>query len=544
MKAWLGNLRLTKKLLVSPVAAILFLALFGIVTFTGLLTLKGALDDVVQKRFALYKASADVAADLKGVHANVYKLVSWLGSDYYKAKFDDLIRDQSETIKHAEHTMQGMLDQTSLTKDEKGYLETAGGYLPQYQKLVGRVLSEDRATVPVLLFQVDNLFKQISGSLNQLLVLENKLSEAQYKFAGRTFNTILVVTSIVFLAAILLPLGASLTMKSLILSPITKTVEVIERVAEGDLTKRIEVSSRDEIGEMAAHFNAFVDRLHDTITHVAQSSNEVSAAAYTLDSAAEQMATGVEEATLQINAVAAASEEMSKTSLEIAQNCVVAVRSSEQADQSATTGESIVNQTITVMNRISDRVKESAEVIRSLGTRSDQIGQIVGLINDVADQTNLLALNAAIEAARAGEHGRGFAVVADEVRKLAERTSNATREISDTIRAMQAETKKAVSSMEEGVNEVSMGTSETAKSGEALKEILYQINKVTGEINQIAVASEEETATTNEIASSIQQISEVVQETARRIQENASASSQLAGLSKGLQAMVGQFTLG
>jgi methyl-accepting chemotaxis protein len=195
------------------------------------------------------------------------------------------------------------------------------------------------------------------------------------------------------------------------------------------------------------------------------------------------------------------------------------------------------------MTRISDRVKDSAEVIKSLGTRSDQIGQIVGLINDVADQTNLLALNAAIEAARAGEHGRGFAVVADEVRKLAERTSHATKEISNTIYAMQSETKKAVSSMEEGVNEVGTGTSEAAKSGAALQDILRQINKVTGEINQIAVASEQETATTNEIASSIQQISEVMQETARSIQENTNASSQLANLAGSLQTMVRQFKL-
>jgi methyl-accepting chemotaxis protein len=251
----------------------------------------------------------------------------------------------------------------------------------------------------------------------------------------------------------------------------------------------------------------------------------------------------VEEAAMQVNSVATASEEMSKTSSEIAQNCVTAVRSSDAANHSVSTGETIIHQTITVMNRISDRVKESSEVIKSLGARSDQIGQIVSLIDDVADQTNLLALNAAIEAARAGEHGRGFAVVADEVRKLAERTSHATKEISGTIRAMQTETKKAVASMEEGVNEVGLGTTEAAKSGEALTDILTQINKVAGEINQIAVASEQETATTNEIATSIQQISQVMQDTAQTIQDNRNASSQLAGLAKGLEEMVGQFRL-
>ena len=152
-------------------------------------------------------------------------------------------------------------------------------------------------------------------------------------------------------------------------------------------------------------------------------------------------------------------------------------------------------------------------------------------------------MNAAIEAARAGEHGRGFAVVADEVRKLAERTSDATKEIRGTIQSMQSETKKAVVSMEDGVNDVGQGTIEAAKSGEALKDILHQINKVTSEINQIAVASEEETATTNEIASSIQQISQVMQETSKRIQGNAEASAKLANLSKTLQEMVGQFRI-
>jgi methyl-accepting chemotaxis protein len=336
---------------------------------------------------------------------------------------------------------------------------------------------------------------------------------------------------------------AGLLMKSVIIAPISETVKVIGEVAEGDLTKRINVISNDEIGEMAAHFNGFVVKLHEAINQVAKSSGEVSSAAAMLDSATERMATGVEEAAMQVNSVAAASEEMSMTSSEIARNCNTAVRSSEEANSAAGNGEQTIIQTIAVMNHIAERVKESAQIIRSLGIRSDQIGEIVGLINDIADQTNLLALNAAIEAARAGEQGRGFAVVADEVRKLAERTGDATKEIADTVSAMQTETKKVVLSMEEGVTEVGVGTDAVDKSGQALKDILSHINRVTGQINQIAVASEEETATTNEIANSIQQISEVMHDTARSIQENVRASSQLANHAAELQKMVGQFRL-
>ncbi len=543
MKTWLSNLQMTKKLLVSPFTAIIFLLIFGIVAYAGFFRQKGALDDIFNNRFTYYQSSAGIIMDLRQVHANVYKLMSMVSSNYDKQKIESFTEEQYAAIKKVMASIQETLKSTSLTKAEKERFATTLDQLTKYQDLIKQVLAQDQATATILMNQTDDFFQVISTNLTELIALENRLSKEQYTSAGNTFKLVLIVSALVFLAAIILPFGISMIMRALILNPIKKTVEVIESVAQGDLTKRIDVTSHDEIGEMAKHFNILTDKLHDAITRVAKSSNDVSSAANKLDAATEHMATGVEEAAMQVNSVAAASEEMSKTSSEIAQNCVMAAKSSEKANTSANSGETIIQTTIKVMNRISNRVRESADIIKSLGARSDQIGQIVGLINDVADQTNLLALNAAIEAARAGEHGRGFAVVADEVRKLAERTSDATKEIGETIRAMQTETKKAVSSMEEGVTEVGEGTTEAAKSGEALKDILHQINRVTTEINQIAVASEEETATTNEIATNIQQISMVMQETAKRIQENAEASAQLANLSEELQSMVGQFKL-
>ncbi len=462
-------------------------------------------------------------------------------SNFDKDKIKAFTDEQYATVDRVMSNIQKTLKSASLTKEEKDRFNTANTQLKRYKELMKEIIGQDQATATILMSQTDDYFQLINKNLTELIALENKLSKDQYNSAGNTYKMVLVVSIIVFLAAVLLPFGISMIMRSLILNPINMTVDVIECVAQGDLTKRIDVMSQDEIGEVAKHFNALTDKLHEAIMKVAKSSSDVSSAAGRLDAAAEHMATGIEQAAMQVNSVATASEEMSKTSSEIAQNCVMAAKSSDKANTSASSGESIIQGTIKVMGRISDRVKESAGIIKSLGARSDQIGEIVGLINDVADQTNLLALNAAIEAARAGEHGRGFAVVADEVRKLAERTSEATKEIGDTIRAMQSETKKAVLSMEEGVNEVGEGTNEAAKSGEALQDILHQISKVTTEINQIAVASEQETATTNEIATSIQQMSLVMQETAKRIQENAEASTQLANLSEELRSMVGQF---
>jgi methyl-accepting chemotaxis protein len=570
MKERLRNLRMTKKLLVSPSMALLFLLVFGVVSYLAFFRQQSALDDIYKNRFKRCLATAAMIVDLKEVQN---KMRETMASVVAAAQDDGKNADEksatgpsaSETaarqaiassiqmlyppIDESKKKTEQMLKSAFLAKTEKEYLLRTRENLEKYEtdlrQSKERLSSTDGAVADAYnkLQEATSVFKALNTDLAGLLALESKLSENQYASASSTFKTALVISIIVFVAAALFPFAIALVMKAFILSPVTKTVATIEAVAEGDLTKRIDIESTDEIGEMARHFNTFVERLHETITHVAESSNEVSSQAGILDDATEQMASGVEAAAMQVNSVATAGEEMSKTSSEIARNCVVAVRSSEDANRSVDTGETIICQTIKVMNRISSRVKESAEIIRSLGGRSDQIGQIVGLINDVADQTNLLALNAAIEAARAGEHGRGFAVVADEVRKLAERTSHATKEINDTIRAMQIETKKAVASMEEGVAEVGIGTTEASRSGEALKDILFHIQKVTAEINQIAVASGQETTTTNEIAASIQQISEVTHETAKRIQDNSNASSRLAELSKGLKQMVGQFKL-
>jgi methyl-accepting chemotaxis protein len=232
---------------------------------------------------------------------------------------------------------------------------------------------------------------------------------------------------------------------------------------------------------------------------------------------------------------------MSATSEDIARNCSMASESSQHSSKLASEGASVIQATVDGMTRISERVKSTAVVIESLGIRSDQIGAIVGTIEDIADQTNLLALNAAIEAARAGEQGRGFAVVADEVRALAERTTRATREIGEMIKAIQKETKIAVQSMEEGVAEVARGTEDAAKSGDALQGILHQISEVTQQIHQIATAAEEQTATTSEISSNMHKITETFSKVAKASHETTAETNNLNKLSEELQDTVRRF---
>jgi len=352
-----------------------------------------------------------------------------------------------------------------------------------------------------------------------------------------------VIAGILIFSVLTLSLALSVGLG--IVRPLRHAVASLHDIAEGegDLTKRITVTREDESGELARTFNTFMEKLQGIISQVAQNAAMVAASASQVESASRQMADGADHVADQAGTVATASEEMAATSVEIASNCVSLAEGSRQASETARTGAAVVQETVTVMNRIAERVKEAAQTVDSLGCRSDQIGEIIRTIEDIADQTNLLALNAAIEAARAGEFGRGFAVVADEVRALAERTTRATKEISQMIKAIQQETRGAVASMEEGVHEVERGTGEAARSGDALRDILDQINNVTMQINQIATAAEQQTSTTTEISQNIQQITDVAHDTASGAQQSAGAAGQLAGLAEELQKLVGRFRL-
>ncbi len=324
---------------------------------------------------------------------------------------------------------------------------------------------------------------------------------------------------------------------------INKLADGMGRIADGDLSTQLTIYASDEIGELGKSINRMQTSVGAMIASLADTAAQVASSASMLNMVSEQIASSSEAVASQAGTVATASEEMAATSNGIAQNCNMAAESSRQGNDLATEGAVIVQETVDGMNRITERVKETAATLGKLGSRSDQIGEIVGTIEDIADQTNLLALNAAIEAARAGEQGRGFAVVADEVRALAERTTKATKEIAQMIKAIQNETKGAVASMEEGVTEVERGTIDAARSGTALDSIISQINAVAQEINQIATAAEEQTATTTEITNNIQTITEVVQLSASCSQDAASAAKELLNQAEEMQRLVGSFTL-
>jgi methyl-accepting chemotaxis protein len=352
-------------------------------------------------------------------------------------------------------------------------------------------------------------------------------------------RTIILLVGLIGLAAGIL--SAVLVVRS-ITRPIHRLVETIKAIECNDLTVNdLEVISQDELGEAARALNSMKKSLHNTVQSLANSANELAAASQQISGSSNRVAEGAGAQKGKVQQVASTMEEMSATVREISSNSNGAAVSARQASDVAREGGTIVEDALGRMQSIAEKVQDASLQVSELGSRSDQIGKIVGVIDEIAEQTNLLALNAAIEAARAGEHGRGFAVVAGEVRRLAERTSQATKEITGMIGSVQTETHSVVEFMRRSTDEVQRGLEVTGNAGESLKQIIAQAEQVGQMVAQIAAAATEQSVATEEVASTMMSFNQLVATSADEAQSAASASDQLAALAGELRNVVGRF---
>ncbi len=415
-------------------------------------------------------------------------------------------------------------------------------YISEAQK-VAELALKDRAAAHQALSGFEASFSELeekNEALSQLIEDMAQHNKAETLASSSRANLLLVV-GIVVIAGLLALLTQQL-MRA-VLRPLLKTVSVAQAIASGNLCNHIEVESQDEAGQMQQALIVMQNNLRQMIDTIRNESTQLHNTAVYLNQTSQNIVEGASEQADSATNVAAAMEQMIHNIQQISEHARNAQGISSQSEQLASSGGQVILDVVDGMSRIADAVNQSSSTISVLGQSSEEIYSIIQVINSIAEQTNLLALNAAIEAARAGEAGRGFAVVADEVRNLAARTSQSTQEITQMIERIRSSTEQAVSSMATGVERVSSGVSLAQQAGASINEIRHGAQRAAAMVQEISSTIAEQSKASNEVALRVEQISVVAQRNHASIHQLAAATEQMESVVKAMQSSVARFNL-
>ena len=402
-----------------------------------------------------------------------------------------------------------------------------------------------RTDAYLLRTEISPLALTIKTDVNELVNAQIAASEKISTELVDSVDSTTASVTLISVLSIIVGLVGSWLLVIMISKPLNYIVAAMRDIAEGegDLTKRLSVRGRDEIADMSSAFNTFTDKVQTIISQVAGSTSQLAAAAEEMSAVVDTTKSGIQQQQTETDLVATAMNEMVATVQEVSSNASNAAEQASTANDQAQSGKQTINKTIQSIESLASEVSKASDVIDGLEQDSEAIGTVLDVIQGIAEQTNLLALNAAIEAARAGEQGRGFAVVADEVRSLASRTADSTHEIQTIIEKLQVGAKNAVSVMHTGRSQAEASVKQAGEAGDALAVITSAVGDISDMNTQIASAATQQGSVAEEINVNITNISQVADQSARGTEDIANSSVDLARLAVELQSMVAQFKI-
>ncbi len=539
---FLGNIKIGYRLLALVVFMLLLLTSIGAL---GIMGMKKTVADVD----IVYKNNVLPLETLQTI-ANLYR-VDIIGSVQHirdnTLPFEEGQKSVDEAMKAAVEKWRAYASLEHTAKEKKLITETqplfdmamGGSFattIKPLDKLKDILAKGDRQELSN--FFIDELnptVEPIEQSLDKLIALHMTEARDAYKHSASLFGMVTTIAVVSIIVGFVLAIAFGYMIVQGVIRPLTELTCSVGQISNGDLTVSIDYDSGDEIGLLGRDINKMIQSFNGTIGSMLVSENRVVASVQKLKSEAEKTAGGAKTQSLQAAHIATSAGEMSQTINTIASNASAASNASSETMATAEKGKRVADGAVETVNRVYSSTVELASMIEKLNNRVGEIGNIITVINDIADQTNLLALNAAIEAARAGEQGRGFAVVADEVRKLAERTIGATAEISKKIRAVQSESLQTTESMRDASGEVTRANEYISQVGDALTHIVESVQKVRDQVTQIAASVDEQTAVSEDVVRSTEETSGIAKEMEMMSVEVAQEVEVLIGIAEELR---------
>jgi methyl-accepting chemotaxis protein len=482
VKKIIRNLKMARKMMLLPAVVFICLIALSYGTYQGLSAQKTAIDEIFNDRFKVYQETADIIKKVGNVHANIYKVISWAGSNYEDQKIEALANEQRDSLTKTIELVRSTLKSSALGPDEKKLFQKTLDDLLEYQKPAEGVISvgkSDLNAATMFMGTSDEKYQLLSQTLEELMALEKKLSRGKYDSSVSSFNTVMKTYIIILLIAVILSVVTSILITKLITQPIKGAIEVIKKVADGDLTQEVHVDSKDEIGDLALSINTMRMKMGEAV-------GQSLSISHLLSESSSRQAAALEETSASLDEMASMTRQNASNTAEANKLMSAARQAIEKANSS---------------------MADLTRSMKEIATASEQTQKIIKSIDEVAFQTNLLALNAAVEAARAGEAGAGFAVVADEVRNLAMRATDSAKNTATLI--------------ENIVKKVRGGESLVNITNEVFSEVTASSTKVVELMGEIAAASQEQ-------SQGIDQVNRVVAEMNQVTQQNAASAEELS----------------